>query len=77
MRLLTWDWREQIDFERLAKVLTELTDGNVHLREAVTHDDQFAIVLSTEPITQAEADERYRRYYLHGYEPTEISYDGS
>jgi hypothetical protein len=58
-RLLTWDWKEQPDPAELARILSELTDGMVHLIEVDTEDDQYAWVLSTEPTSAAEATALY------------------
>lgn len=60
-RILAWDWKEQPDFDELRKILTELSHGQIHVAEPDTRSDQFALVFSTEEITQADADEAYRR----------------
>ncbi len=58
IRVLTWDWREPIAVEELRLILAEL---GVYLREITTDSDQYAVALSGTSITQAEADEAYRR----------------
>ncbi len=58
IRVHTWDWKEQPDLEALRLNLAEL---GVYLREADTGGDQYAIAISGTPITQAEADNAYRR----------------
>lgn len=58
VRVHTWDWREQPDLEILRLTLAEL---GVYLRPVATGDDQYAVAISASPITQAEADEAYRR----------------
>lgn len=59
-RILTWDWRGQIDLADLARVLTEVSNGTVHLTEVDTGDDQYAIVLDALPVSKNEAYEMYR-----------------
>lgn len=61
IRVLSWDHREQIDFEALTRVLDELGGGRVHVKEADTGDDQYALVFSDSPLTPDEATEAYRQ----------------
>lgn len=58
IRVHTWGWKEQPDLDALRLNLAEL---GVYLREITTGSDQYAIALSGTPITQAEADDAYRR----------------
>ena len=59
---LSWDWREQPDLAELARALTEVSNGTVHLTEVATGDDQYAIVLDSRPVTKQEAYEMYRSW---------------
>jgi hypothetical protein len=60
IRVLAWDHRQQPDLEELRLALAE---HGVYLREATTGDDQYAVAISGTPITQAEADDSYRRVF--------------
>ncbi len=55
--LLVWDWKEQIDIDHLGRILAALTDGRLHVSEPETHMDSRAIVISTAPLNQEQADE--------------------
>jgi hypothetical protein len=60
-RIVTWDWKEQVDFDELRRVIAELSGGQVHMAEVDTDSDQFAWVLADGPITSEQANEIYRR----------------
>jgi hypothetical protein len=60
VRVLSWDWRQQPDLDRLAQILLEISDGRVHLHQVDTGSDEYAIVLSDRPLTRTEADSCYR-----------------
>jgi hypothetical protein len=60
-RILTWDWRGQPNLAELARVLTDVSNGTVHLTEVDTGDDQYAIVLSPQPVNKPDAYAMYRR----------------
>jgi len=66
---LSWDWREQPNLAELARALTDVSNGTVHLTEVATGDDQYAIVLSSSPVSKQDADEMYR--VATGHEPRE------
>lgn len=64
VRVMSWDWKEQIDLDDLAKHIEEMTrrgDGKSWLYGSTceTGSDQFAFVLSTEPIDEHGAFEAY------------------
>lgn len=59
--VLTWGWREQPDLDRLARIITDLSGGTVHLVQVETGSDEYAIVLSDRALTKDEVDEAYRR----------------
>lgn len=54
-RVLTWDWRQQPDLDRLAAAIRDLTGGNVGLHQVDTGSDEYAIVLADQLLTDAEA----------------------
>lgn len=54
-RVLWWDWREQPDLGALAKILTEVSGGTVHLHEVDTCSDEYAVVISSAPLSAEEA----------------------
>lgn len=58
-RLITWDYREQPPMDVLARLLTEVSAGAVHLAQVDTGSDEYAIVLSNQPLTGAEAHAVY------------------
>jgi hypothetical protein len=58
--VLTWDWRQQPDLARLARILLEVSGGTVHLAEVDTGSDEYAIVLSGRFLSEAEVDAAYR-----------------
>ncbi len=53
--VLSWDWREQPDLEKLAEAVRKVYGG--YLYEIETHLDDYAIVLSTTPLDAAELAE--------------------
>lgn len=58
-RVLTWDWREQPDLDRLAAHVRELSGGKVRITTVDTGSDQYAIVIADRALT---ADEAYAAY---------------
>jgi hypothetical protein len=65
VRVLAWDWREQMPLDSLTRILDEL--GGVHSYEADTGSDQYAAVFSTSPLTPAEVQQAYEEW-LRGEE---------
>ncbi len=60
-RVLSWDWAEQPNMTALADIIRDVSGGTVHLREVEdTGSDQYAVVVSTEPVDEEQA----RRVYL-------------
>ncbi len=60
-RVLSWDWAEQPDMAALADIIRDPSGGTVYLREVEdTGSDQYAVVVSTEPVDEEQA----RRVYL-------------
>lgn len=53
--VITWDWRERIDIERLAAVILERSGGTIHITDVDTGSDEYAIVISAQQLTQDEA----------------------
>lgn len=71
MDVLSWDHREQIPFDRLAEALSDLTNGALHLHEAETGSDQYALVIAASgPLSQREANEIYRMWWRAENGPT-------
>lgn len=56
--LLTWDWRGQPDLDDLRQLLLGF---GVHLTEVDTGSDEYAIVLSAVPLSDAEAVDVFAR----------------
>lgn len=65
-RVMSWDWREQPDMNHLNRLIHEIIPENIHYEGLYltmvddTGDDQYAIVITTRPLTQPEA----RTFYL-------------
>jgi hypothetical protein len=59
VELLTWDWRGQPDFDYLARLLRDVSGGTVHMAQADTGSDEYALVFSNEPITADQATAFY------------------
>lgn len=57
--VLSWDWREQPDPARLARALTVVSGGTVHLAQVDVGTDDYVIVLSDEPLTAEQATSAY------------------
>lgn len=54
-RVLSWDWRAQINLDDLADAIRELSGGKVRMRVVDTGSDQYAIVLADRQVGAAEA----------------------
>lgn len=52
MKLMTWDWKEQVDLEQLGQIVTEISGGTVHLYEVDTESDQYGLIVSRDELTQ-------------------------
>jgi hypothetical protein len=52
--ILSWDWREQPNLDQLAAALGRVSGGTVHLAQVDTGSDEYAIVLSPMPLSDAE-----------------------
>lgn len=57
--VLSWDWKEQPDLDRLARIIADLSGGTVRLTQVYTGSDEYAIVLSDVPLSKVEAAEVY------------------
>jgi hypothetical protein len=53
--VLSWDYREQPDFDELARIVRELSGGKVHVVEADTQCDDYALVFADHPLTKRDA----------------------
>jgi hypothetical protein len=54
-RVLSWDWRGQPDLNQLAAAIRDLSEGRVSVQQVDTGSDEYAIVLSDEPLTASQA----------------------
>jgi hypothetical protein len=61
VEVLSWDWKAQPSLDRFARIISDLSGGNVHLAQVNTGSDEYAVVLSDEPLNKDEAVEVYRR----------------
>lgn len=62
VRVISWDWREQVDIESLAKAVHDLSGGTVFIQQVETCSDQYAVVVANEVL-----DDKAR---LDAYEAT-------
>ncbi len=53
--VVTWDFREQPDHDQLAAAISRVSAGAVHACFPDTGDDQYALVLSSLPLTPEAA----------------------
>jgi hypothetical protein len=65
-RVLSWDHRGQPDFEELADIVADLSGGLVHVREADTMSDQYALVFADLPLTDDDANRAYHTEFFGG-----------
>lgn len=54
-RVMSWDYREQIDLDELTAYVGELFGDRVHLTQVDTGSDQYVVVISNEPVTAEQA----------------------
>lgn len=67
--ILTWDYREQPDLKRLARLVTEMSGGRVHLVEVEdTGTQDYALIVSDRALDEAETSAVYRRWWESGEE---------
>lgn len=59
IRVWWWGVRETPDFDDLRAIVAEMTDGKVHVHNAVTHSDEYAYVFSLRPLTEEEGTQAY------------------
>lgn len=64
--VLTWDWREQPNLDRLAQLVAVLSGGGLHLRQVDTGSDEHAVVLCTTWLGPEQARQAYERYLADG-----------
>lgn len=60
--IIEWDYREQPDFERIQRAMHEVFNGSNHPCLRLVDDtgsDQYALVVSSTPITEREAQDIY------------------
>lgn len=60
--VISWDWRQQPDLDHLARLIHDLSGGQLIVRQADTGSDQYALVLSTVGLDQQEADRLYQQW---------------
>lgn len=59
--VLTWDWREQVDLDRLAEIVREMSGGTVHIHRIFTYFDEYAIVIAPTELPASAIAEIYAR----------------
>lgn len=55
-RIVTWGWKEQPPMRDIARAVSELSGGQVHMREVDTDSDQYERIVSDYPVDDAEAE---------------------
>jgi hypothetical protein len=73
--MLSWDWKEQPDLDRLARQIRLLSLGTVHLHQVDTDSDQFAIVLATTELDPAGVKDVYERLAYDDNAPDVLDLD--
>lgn len=58
-KVLSWDWRGQLDIDELAEALAALSDGKIRVYDVDTGSDEFAIVVSDTPMKGDEVAAAY------------------
>jgi hypothetical protein len=58
--MITWDHRDQIDLEELARIVDTRSRGVVRITPVDTGDDQYAIAIHDDWLTPADATAAYR-----------------
>ena len=64
-RILSWDWREQPDFGTLADIVSTMSDGGVHVIQADTGSDQYALVFTADGCLDEAATTELYHEWLH------------
>ncbi len=58
IHVLTWDWKEQLDLDDLAKLVN---GKKVYLYPVETHSDMFALVIAPTPLNRGEVNLAFQR----------------
>lgn len=67
--VVSWDHREQPDWDKIGEAVRELSGGRLDLRDVGdTGSDQYGLVVSNTPLDDASTAEAYRRA-LANWEP--------
>ncbi len=61
--IVTWDHKERPDPEHLALILSDLTDGLLHVYDPDTGCDQYALMFATRPINKEQANATFMRWW--------------
>jgi hypothetical protein len=61
--VISWDWKEQIDLDKLGNAIRTLSGGTLDLREANTDGDFYAVVISSQPIAPEQAQALFEAEY--------------
>lgn len=59
IKVLSWDWKDQPDLEKIGEMIRSFPDGCRDLREVDTGGDSYAIVLSDAVMSFAEAQQAF------------------
>lgn len=65
-KVITWDWKEQPDWDEVNFALCEQIDAFVHPVDS--QSDQYVIVIGPREMTAQDAQERYEEWYRAGGE---------
>jgi hypothetical protein len=63
--ILSWDYRQQPDLNQLAGFVHDLSGGTLHIEQANTGSDEYAIVVTTTALPAPVVDRLYQRW-SHG-----------
>jgi len=64
IRFLSWDFREGVTAEALAAVIGQFHGGPVYATAVDSHSDSYELVLSTEPLSSDQAQQRWEAHQV-------------
>lgn len=62
MVIVSWDYRDQIDRAELHRAVYDISGGRVHITEIATDSDQYAVIVSDEPVDDETALAAYEEW---------------
>lgn len=63
IHVLTWDWKEEPDFDELARIVLDVSGGTCHIHFVDTESDQIALAIANTAVSDDEAREAYEKRF--------------